>query len=105
MVSNKRKVRGRIKKSAPPSRIKYEQANPAVTVRLPRELRDQLAELRDKHGLTLGDVLRIGLERAQPDLEGTYRRGYLDAFGKCVTIALDCRHCWDPMCELFPDDA
>ena len=105
MVSTKASPKRSPKRSVPPSRIKYEQANPAVTVRLPRELRDQLAELKDKHGLTLGDVLRIGLERAKPDLDGAYRRGYFDALGKCVTIALDCRRCWDPLCELLPDYA
>ncbi len=66
MVSVRSKSRAKAKASVPPSRVRYEKANPAVTVRISLELRDKLAELKEEHGLSLGDVLRIGLERAKP---------------------------------------
>lgn len=80
MVSPSRKPRARAKKSAPPSRIRYEKENPAVTVRVPRELRDALARLKEEHGLSLGDVLRIGLEKAEPDLDATLERGMIEGY-------------------------
>lgn len=75
MATRRSKARSSAKKSLPPSRVRYEQDNPAVTVRLSRELRDKLAELKEEHGLSLGDVLRIGLELAKPDLDAAYERG------------------------------
>jgi len=75
MVSGRSKSRSRSKKAVPPSRVRYEKANPAVTVRIPSELRDRLAEMKDEHGLSLGDVLRIGLEKAGPDIDTAYQRG------------------------------
>jgi hypothetical protein len=80
MVSAGSKRRTKPKKSVPPSRVRYEDANPAVTVRLSRELRDQLAELKEEHGLSLGDVLRIGLERAKPDLDAARDRGMVEGY-------------------------
>ena len=80
MVSQKSKTRSSAKKPVPPSRIRYEEANPAVTVPLSRELRDKLAELKEEHGLSLGDVLRIGLELAKPDLDAAYERGLNEGY-------------------------
>ena len=67
-------------KSIPPSRIRYEKANPAVTVRIPLEFREELAEAKEKHNLSLGDVLRIGLDKAKPDLDAAYQQGLLDGY-------------------------
>ena len=75
MVSGRARPRSRAKKSVPPSRVRYEKANPAVTVRVSRELRDLLAEMKEERGLSMGDLLRIGLEKAKPDLEVAYDQG------------------------------
>ena len=80
MVSGSSKSRSMASKSVPPSRVKYEKANPAVTVRVSRELRDVLAELKGEHGLSLGDVLRIGAKMAKPELEAAYQRGMLEGY-------------------------
>jgi hypothetical protein len=58
----------------PPSRVRYEAANPAVTVRISLELRDELAKLKEEHGLSLGDVLRIGLDKAKPQLDAAHQQ-------------------------------
>jgi xanthine dehydrogenase molybdopterin-binding subunit B len=83
MVTVRAKSSAKAKRSVPPSRLRYEDANPAVTVRVSRELRDELARLKEEHGLSLGDVLRIGLDKAKPQLEAARRRGekkgYADA--------------------------
>ncbi len=75
MVSGRSKSRSKAKRSVPPSRLRYEEANPAVTVRVPRELRDVLAELKEAQGLSMGDLLRIGLDKAKPDLDAAYQHG------------------------------
>ena len=45
----------------PLSRVKYEQNNPAVTVRTSSGLRRNLEELEEIVGLGMADILRIGL--------------------------------------------
>ena len=79
MVTGSSAPRRKGKKSAPPSRLRYEKANPAVTVRISSELRAKLAELKETHDLSLGDVLRIGMEKAKPDLAAAYERGREEA--------------------------
>ena len=80
MVSGSSDPRRKGKKSAPPSRLRYEKANPAVTVRVSAELREKLAELKEVHKLSLGDVLRIGVEKAKPDLDFAFKRGAGEAY-------------------------
>ena len=80
MVTGSSAPRRKGKKSAPPSRLRYEKANPAVTVRISSELRAKLAELKETHNLSLGDVLRIGMEKAKPDLDAAYERGEFEGY-------------------------
>ena len=75
MVTVRSRSRAKTKRSVPPSRVRYEEANPAVTIRISREFRAELAKLKDEHGLSLGDVLRIGLEKAKPQLDAARRQG------------------------------
>jgi len=104
MVSVRSISRVRAKKSVPPSRVRYEKANPAVTIRISRELRDELLKLKEEHGLSLGDVLRIGLEKAKPIVDEAYKKGYIDVLGKCLGIVYGCGRCYERVCELVPDD-
>ena len=80
MVTGRSKPRANAKKSVPPSRARYEEANPAVTVRISQELREKLGELKEKQGLSVGDVLRIGLEMATPDLNVAHERGTKEGY-------------------------
>ncbi len=80
MVTGSSAPRRKRKKSAPPSRLRYEKANPAVTVRISSELRAKLAELKETHDLSLGDVLRIGVEKAKPDLDAALERGEFEGY-------------------------
>jgi hypothetical protein len=75
MVTVRSKSSAKAKRSVPPSRVRYEAANPAVTVRISLELRNELAKLKEEHGLSLGDVLRVGLDKAKPALDAAQRRG------------------------------
>ena len=41
-----------------PSRIRYDEKNPVISVRVSRELKAQLDEIRETSGKSLGDILR-----------------------------------------------
>lgn len=76
MVSVRSKSRAEAKRSVPPPRVRHEEANPAVPeviVRISRGLRDELATLKQEHGLALGGVLRVCWE-AQASLKRQKRR-------------------------------
>ena len=68
-------------KRSPPSRVRYEAANPTVSVRISQEFRDELDEIRETIGMSLGDILKAGLDRLKPDTEQAYDRGYVDGYG------------------------
>ena len=61
------------KKKAPPSRLRYEQAHPTVSCRVPKEMYDELEIMKKSEGKSLADILKIGLGRlemkAAEDLE------------------------------------
>ena len=80
MVSGRSSIRRKGKKPVPPSRLRYEQTHPTVTVRVSEEMREKLTELKEVHDLSLGDVLRIGLETAKPDLDKAYTQGLTEGY-------------------------
>ena len=104
MVSVISKSRARAKRSVPPSRVKYEAANPAVTVRISRELRDELLELKERAGWSMGDVLRIGLEKAHPAVDEAYMNACIHVLGDCLGIVEGCPNCYERVCGLIPDN-
>jgi len=60
----------------PPSKIRYDESHPTVSVRVTRELYDQLKELREESGKSLGDILREALKLQAPSVKKAYQRGY-----------------------------
>jgi predicted transcriptional regulator len=60
----------------PPSKIKYDQSHPIVSIRVDQELYDQLKELREKSGKSLGDILREALSIQAPSVHNSYSRGF-----------------------------
>ena len=75
-----------------PSRTRYEAGHPTVTVRVDRALYDNLKALKDTAGLSMADVLKVGLEKAQPDLEAAYHQGYEEAEAE-YKVTYWCAHC------------
>ena len=71
----------RIAKPVPPSRTRYEAANPTVSIRISQELKEELDEIRGTSGMSMGDILKAGLDRLKPDTEEAYDRGYADGYG------------------------
>ena len=74
-------TKNRKSKRTPPSRLKYEAANPAVSVRISRALKVELDEIRATSGMSMGDILKAGLDQVKPETEEAYERGYVDGYG------------------------
>jgi hypothetical protein len=72
--------------SKPPSRIKYDTEHPTVSVRVSRELYNQLKDLCEDGGKSLGDILREAVKIQTPITEKAYARGYQDARRKFAVV-------------------
>ena len=97
-------MRPRNRNRPPPSRVRYEARNPVVSVRVTRALRDQLNEMKEKHGLSMADILRIGLDHTEQVVNRAQRDGYLEALGQCLGEVESCLSCHMRLSELIPDD-
>ena len=75
MATNRRK-----RKSIPPSRVRYEATHRTFSARLDPELQRRLGQLKHELGMSLADVIRIGLDKAEPDIKAAYHRGVEDGF-------------------------
>lgn len=98
-------------KNSPPSRRKYELANPVVSCRVPREIYDRLQLLRKSAGVSMADVLKAGLSLYEPKVRAEkeirqegYDKGYDDGYEKATDSAWDlwavtypCRKCGKEM--------
>lgn len=60
----------------PPSKIRYDQSHPTVSVRVTRELYDQLKELRERGDKSLGDILKQAVKQQKPSTTRAYNQGY-----------------------------
>ena len=68
------------KRHVPPSRIRYEQSHPTISIRVQRELHDRLAELKQMSGKSVADVVREALEVQAPSVRKAYERGRANGF-------------------------
>ena len=75
MTTKKRKA-----KPVPPSRTRYETANPTVSVRISQGLREDLEELKEISGLSMADILKVGLDKLKPDADQFYDKGLKDGY-------------------------
>jgi len=60
----------------PPSKIRYDQAHPTVSIRVTQPLYKELTELRKLSGKSLGDILREALGKQVPTTRKAYQKGY-----------------------------
>ncbi len=68
-------------KRVPPSRVRYEERNPVVSLRISREFHEELLDLQATTGMSMADILKAGLDKIQPDAEEIYERGFRDGYG------------------------
>ena len=66
------------KRRTPPSRLRYEASHPTITVRVSRELYDQLQTLRSQANFSYAEILKTGLDKLEPIAEEAYQRGFQD---------------------------
>ena len=90
-------------KRVPPSRDRYEKANPTVSCRVSKEMNDALEIIRKREGKSIADILKIGLGKLEVKatadskigdtalLEG-YNTGFSDA-KKTFMIEYPCSVC------------
>lgn len=60
----------------PPSRLRYEQTHPTVSVRVTQKLYDQLKALKEQSGKSVTDILREAIGVQAPSVRNAYERGY-----------------------------
>jgi len=81
-------------KKKPPSRVRYEAANPTVSCRVSRDIYNRLKEIKRNEGRTQGDVLKVGLGILEVKVgkEGeVFQRGYADG---CENGRRDAESLW-----------
>ncbi len=62
----------------PPSRVRYEETHPTVSVRVDRELRDRLDQIKALEGKSIRDILRVGVGLQEVVAEQSYEWGSAD---------------------------
>lgn len=92
------------KKSPPPSRLRYEQKNPVIAIRIRRDLHSQLVAIRKQTGQSWADLLEIALKLQNPvltprppnksELDAAWKRGW-EAAKEEYVVVYPCKRCGD----------
>ena len=88
-------------KHKPPSRVRYEKAHPTVSVRVDGSVYRQLSDLRQRSGISMAEILLVGLERLAPMVGAAFNKGLMD--GLSDAYAVSCPGCQDDILALAPD--
>ena len=88
-------------KHKPPSRIRYEKAHPTVSVRVDEKTYRQLKDLRQRSGISMAEILLVGLERLAPMVGSAFNKGLMR--GLSDAYAVSCPGCQDDILDLAPD--
>ncbi len=62
------------RKRVPPSRERYEEGHPVVSVRISKEMREELRLVNDVSGMSIADVLR------EPAVDEAFNEGYYEGY-------------------------
>ena len=73
----------------PPSRERYQRSHPTVSLRVDLDLYDQLKGLKEQAGLSVADVLRVGMERCGPLVGEAFRNGCMSALAEAYQNVCD----------------
>lgn len=63
-------------KHKPPSRERYEQKNPVVSIRMPKELKDDLIRFLEETGRSRVTFIRIALNQLKANYKNAFVNGY-----------------------------
>jgi len=64
------------KKLPPPSKIKYDKSHPTISIRVSQDLKEQLDEIREKSGKSIGDILREAVGVQGESVKDAWTRGH-----------------------------
>jgi hypothetical protein len=81
-----------VKNHYPPSRIKYNQTHPTITVRVNAELASQLKEIKKTSGKSIGDILREAVGTQKRSTGQSYNIGYAEAKATYL-VTFRCHKC------------
>jgi len=80
----------------PPSRIKYNQTHPTITVRVNAELASQLKEIKKTSGKSIGDILREAVGTQKRSTGQSYNIGYANGYAEAKAtylVTFRCHKC------------
>ena len=84
-------------RDVPPSRRRYEERNPTLSLRMNADERAKLIELGARTGQSLSAILRQGLAVVETDTQAArqagYDQGYASGFGR---FEISCTRCGKP---------
>jgi len=64
------------KKLPPPSKIKYDKSHPTISIRVSQDLKEQLDEIREKSGKSIGDILREAVGVQSKSVKNAWNVGH-----------------------------
>ncbi len=80
------------RKRVPPARERYEEDHPVVSVRISKEMREELRLVNDVSGMSIADVLRVGHGKAKPAVDEAFNEGY-DYAQREFEVTYRCSQC------------
>ena len=86
----------------PPSRERYQQSHPTVSLRVDLDLFAQLKGLKEQSGLSVADVLKVGLERCEPLVGEAHHTGFMGGLAESYAVA--CDDCQDQVMAIAQAD-
>ena len=63
------------KKQPPPSKMKYDKSHPIISIRVSQDLKEQLDEIREMSGKSVGDILREAVGVQSVSIKDAWKRG------------------------------
>ena len=64
------------KKQPPPAKIKYDKSHPTISIRVSQDLKEQLDEIREMSGKSIGDILREAVGVQSKSVKNAWNRGH-----------------------------
>ena len=77
----------------PPSRERYQQSHPTVSLRVDLDLYTRLKGLKEQAGLSVADILKVGMERCEPLVGEAFRNGFMGGLAEAYEAV--CEDCED----------
>ena len=79
----------------PPSRQRYQQSHPTISLRVDRDLYAELKELKKTANLSVADVLKVGLGKSEPLVGEAFQNGFMSALAEAYEAV--CEDCEDQL--------